>query len=233
MAPMAPRPAPAPTPTSPGSASGLRKSPCITAPETASAAPTRMPSASLGRRMSKRMMASRAAISSPRRTWPGTGQNRVPDAPVPRLSTETTVRSTRRKMAIRRPAARLSPAAGVPRAEGLIDATAKRLTSRRVERLRQRAHSLRRARSEAQHQKPRKAHDGAALGGGCRPKRGGCADLAVIRRVVARTVHHQDDIGPGQEDGLVAQLLVTFEALHGVDPTGQRDDAFGGCIADR
>jgi hypothetical protein len=49
---MAPSPAPAETPTMPGSASGLRNRPCITAPDTASAAPIRMPRTTRGRRMS-------------------------------------------------------------------------------------------------------------------------------------------------------------------------------------
>jgi hypothetical protein len=48
MTEIAPSPAPAETPTMPGSASGLRNSPCMTAPDTASAAPTSMPRTTRG-----------------------------------------------------------------------------------------------------------------------------------------------------------------------------------------
>ena len=52
MAPTAPTAPPADTPTSPGSASGLRNSACITAPASASPLPTSTPSRMRGRRMS-------------------------------------------------------------------------------------------------------------------------------------------------------------------------------------
>ncbi len=57
----APRLEPAETPIRPGSASGLRNRPCMTAPETASPPPIRKPRMARGRRMSKMMMRSRAA----------------------------------------------------------------------------------------------------------------------------------------------------------------------------
>ena len=53
--------APDETPTMPGSASGLRNRPCITAPATAVAAPTRIASTVRGSRTSRTMTASRAA----------------------------------------------------------------------------------------------------------------------------------------------------------------------------
>ena len=53
------RAAPAETPTRPGSASGLRNRPCMSAPETASAAPTSPPSSRRGSRIWNRTSASR------------------------------------------------------------------------------------------------------------------------------------------------------------------------------
>ena len=81
MAVIAANPAPALTPTMPGSAKGLRNRPCITAPETARAAPTRMPIARRGRRMSNKTTRSSVASSRPWIKSPRVCQSEMPEAP--------------------------------------------------------------------------------------------------------------------------------------------------------
>ena len=56
------------TPINPGSARGLRKSPCITAPDTAKPPPTSKPSNTLGRRIAT-ITASCVALNSKFKLW--------------------------------------------------------------------------------------------------------------------------------------------------------------------
>ena len=67
---LAPTAAPEETPTTPGSASGLPKTPCIIAPATASAAPTRTVMTTRGKRTCHR-------ASSPK-SWLGPGSQSSP-----------------------------------------------------------------------------------------------------------------------------------------------------------
>src|SRR5690606_29085303 len=95
MKPTAVSALPAETPTSPGSASGFRNSPCITAPLTPSAAPTRSPRSTRGSRTYRSTTAccivypSAGPSPSCARTMAATSPGVIATLPTPRLSSVT------------------------------------------------------------------------------------------------------------------------------------------------
>lgn len=102
MAVIAPSPAPALTPTSPGSARGLRNKPCMSAPETASDAPTHMPRIIRGMRISQSTTRSIWLSGCPENNFCRAPQREVPEAPMARLEMLTTHnRATNQKCARR------------------------------------------------------------------------------------------------------------------------------------
>ena len=108
IATIAPNPAPALTPTKPGSASGLRNRPCITAPDTASDAPTEMPSSNRGRRMSHNTICSIRLSGSPTASFCSAPQSDVPEAPKARLIRAVITREAASTSCVRRAVARRS-----------------------------------------------------------------------------------------------------------------------------
>ena len=92
----------------PGSASGLRNSPCITAPDTASALPTQMPITRRGARMSHSTTRSVRVSASPCASLIRAPHNDVPDAPTARLASDTSSSNRPSQMCARRAVLRLS-----------------------------------------------------------------------------------------------------------------------------
>lgn len=95
-------------------------------------------------------------------------------------------------------------------ASDVIPASALRLRQGRPKRLDRLGH----ARAETRQQQARTADDRASLHGAGLSEGRTRADRGVIDGVIAGAVHHQDDIGIGQQDGPVAHLAVACETRH-------------------
>src|SRR3569623_83105 len=206
----APSPAPDETPTSPGPASGLRKRPCSTAPETARPAPISAPISIRGKRMSNSTIWSRSSACVPlpsRESAAPTTSIRV--APTNRLPAITTSVTTARPTSAARARCERSPARSIGTALVVASSTsvARRLGIELMDEIEQRGG---RARPEAEEVRAIHVDQRLVLAGRGLRQRGACEHGVAGGGVIAGVGHHQDHVGLGGDDRLVVQELVAL-----------------------